>query len=71
MVVRQAVLVAIERPRTSSATPGSTTVTVSVEDAVDALALAHALQLGKVTLVRATGAPPLLGVPPTYRAGRT
>lgn len=69
VVVRQAVLVAIERPRAGES--GPTTVTVAVEDAADALALAHALQLGKITVVRATGAPPLPGVPPTYRAGRT
>ena len=69
VVVRQAVLVAIERPRTGDS--GATLVTVAVEDAADALALAHALQLGKITVVRATGAPPLPGVPPTYRTGRT
>jgi hypothetical protein len=69
VVVRQAVLVTIERPRAGDA--GPTTVTVAVEDGADALALAHALQLGKVTVVRATGAPPLPGVPPTYRVGRT
>ena len=34
------------------------------------LALAHAIQLAKVTLVRATGAPPLVGVSPTYRIGQ-
>lgn len=69
VVVRQAVLVAIERPRAGDS--GPTTVTVAIDDAADALALAHALQLGKITVVRATGAPPLPGVPPTYRAGRT
>ena len=68
-VVRQAMLVAIERPRAGD--PGPTIVTVAVEEAGDALALAHALQLGKVTVVRATGAPPLPGVPATYRVGRT
>ena len=69
VVVRQAVLVGIERPRSGDS--GATVVTVAVEDAADALALAHALQLGKITVVRATGAPPLPGVPPTYRTGRT
>ncbi len=69
VVVRQAVLVGIERPRAGDA--GPTTVTVALEEAADALALAHALQLGKITVVRATGAPPLPGVPPTYRVGRT
>ena len=69
VVVRQALLVAIERPRTSTGENGPATVTVAVDDPADALALAHAVQLGKVTLVRATGAPPLAGVPPTYRVG--
>ena len=71
VVVRQALLVAIDRPRTASGDSGPATVTVAVDDPADTLALAHALQLGKVTLVRATGAPPLPGVPPTYRVGRT
>lgn len=71
VVVRHALLVAIDRPRTASGESGPSTVTVAVDDPADALALAHALQLGKVTLVRATGAPPLAGVPPTYRVGRT
>jgi Flp pilus assembly protein CpaB len=70
VVVRQALLVAIDRPRTASGESGPSTVTVAVDDAGDALALAHALQLGKITLVRATGAPPLPGVPPTYKVGR-
>ena len=70
VVVRQALLVAIERARTAAGDAGPATVTVAVDDAADALALAHAVQLGKITLVRATGAPPLAGVPPTYRAGR-
>jgi Flp pilus assembly protein CpaB len=69
VVVRQALLVSIERARTGES--GPTTVTVAVEEAADALALAHALQLGKITMVRATGAPPLPNVPPTYRVGRT
>lgn len=71
VVVRQALLVGIDRPRTASGESGPATVTVAVDDPADALALAHALQLGKVTLVRATGAPPLAGVPPTYRVGRS
>ena len=70
VVVRQALLVAVERPRTSMGDNGPSTVTVAVDDPTDAMALAHAIQLGKITLVRATGAPPLAGVPPTYRVGR-
>jgi hypothetical protein len=71
VVVRQALLVGIDRPRTSAGDNGPATVTVAVDDPNDALALAHALQLGKITLVRATGAPPLAGVPPTYRTSKS
>lgn len=71
VVVRQALLIGIERPRTASGDGGPTTVTVALDDPADALALAHAVQLAKLTLVRATGAPPVAGVPPTYRVGRT
>ena len=71
VVVRQALLVAVERPRTSAGDNGPATVTVAVDDPADALALAHAIQLGKITFVRATGAPPLPGVPPTYRVTRS
>ena len=71
VVVRQSLLVAVERARTSAGDNGPANVTVAVDDPTDAMALAHAIQLGKITLVRATGAPPLAGVPPTYRAGRT
>lgn len=71
VVVRQALLVVIERARTAAGDTGPATVTVAIDDPADALALAHAVQLGKITLVRATGAPPLAGVPTTYRAGRS
>ncbi|MGI8984433.1 MAG: SAF domain-containing protein [Acidimicrobiales bacterium] len=71
VVVRQALLVAIERARTGAADTGPATITVAVEDPADAVALAHAVQLAKITLVRATGSPPLPPVPPTYRVGRT
>jgi Flp pilus assembly protein CpaB len=70
VVVRQALVVALERPRSSSGDTGPTTVTVSVDDPNDALALAHATQLARITLVRATGAPPLPAVPATFRAGK-
>jgi Flp pilus assembly protein CpaB len=71
VVVRQAQLVAIERPRTAAGDNGPATVTVAVDDPADAMALAHAVQLGKITLVRATGAPPLPRVVPTYRSGHS
>jgi hypothetical protein len=71
VVVRQALLVGIDRPRTSAGDSGPATVTVSIDDPGDALALAHAIQLGKITLVRATGAPPLPAVPATYRTAKS
>jgi hypothetical protein len=71
VVVRSALLVTIERARSSTGEQGPATVTVAVDDPADALALAHAIEVGKVTVVRATGAPPLPAVPPTYRVGRT
>lgn len=70
VVVRQAVLVAIERPRSASGDIGPAMVTVSVDDPGDVVALAHATQLAKITLVRSTGAPPMPAAPPTYRVGR-
>jgi hypothetical protein len=71
VVVRQALVVGIDRARTSAGDTGPATVTVSVDDPNDALALAHAIQLGKITLVRATGAPPLPAVPTTYRVTKS
>ncbi|HEX3620871.1 MAG TPA: SAF domain-containing protein [Acidimicrobiales bacterium] len=71
VVVRQALLVGIDRPRTTAGDSGPATVTVSVDDPNDALALAHAIQLGKITLVRATGAPPLPSVPGTYKVAKS
>lgn len=70
VVVRQALIVAIERARSSSGESGAATVTVSIDDPNDSLALAHAIQLAKITLVRSTGAPPLPAVPSTYRIGK-
>lgn len=71
VVVRQALLVGIDRARTSAGDTGPATVSVSIDDPADAVALAHAVQLAKITLVRATGAPPLAGVPPTYRLAKS
>jgi len=70
IVVRQALIVGLERPRSASGDAGPATVTVSVDDPADAVALAHAIQLAKLTVIRATGAPPLPAVPPTFRMGK-
>lgn len=67
LIVRQALLVSLERSQGSLADGSPTTVTVALEEAADALALAHAVQVGKVTVVRATGAGASPSPPPTYR----
>jgi hypothetical protein len=67
VVVRQALLVSLEAPTGSLGGGSPVTVTVAIEDASDALALAHAVQVGKVTVVRATGAAASASPPPTYR----
>jgi hypothetical protein len=71
VVVRQALLVGVDRARTSAGDTGPATVSVAIDDPADAVALAHAIELAKITLVRATGAPPMTGVPPTYRLAKT
>jgi len=67
MVVRQALVVSLDETRGSLGDGAPVVVTVALDDQADALALAHAVQVGKVTVVRATGAPPPASPPPTYR----
>ena len=59
VVVRQALVVSLERPRSSLGEGSSSVVTVGLDGTADVLALAHASQLAKLTLIRATGAEPL------------
>lgn len=66
-IVRQALLVSLEGSQGALGDGSPMTVTVALEEAADALALAHALHVGKVTVVRATGAPASPAPPPTYR----
>lgn len=69
VVVRQAQVVDLDRSKSSLGDSGPTVVTLAVDQPGDELALAHAVALGKLTVVVATGAPPANGPPPTYRSG--
>jgi len=64
VVLRQALVVGLDRGRDRVGEQGDVSVTVAVDDPGDAVALAHAVQLAKLTVVRATGAGPASGGPP-------
>lgn len=66
VVVRDAAITSLDRAP-GVVTDGSTTLTVSLGSDHDALALAHAVTLGRVTVVRSSGTPDPPGPPPTYR----
>src|SRR5437764_87460 len=57
VVLRQALVTEVDRGRSSLGDTGSSVVSVAVDDPDDELAMAHALQLGKLTVVVATGSP--------------
>jgi hypothetical protein len=67
VVMRQAVIVDLNRGNARVSDEGEVAVTVAVEDPNDAIALVHASQVAKVTLVRATGASPVTGPPTMFR----
>lgn len=46
---------------------GDTVVTVGLDTENDALALAHALALGRITVVLTSAGPPAIATPPAYR----
>ena len=56
VVVRQALVVRVERGRGSLGDTGPTVLTVALDDPSDVLALSHASQLAKLTAVRAATA---------------
>jgi hypothetical protein len=56
VVLRQALVVELDRGRDRVGDQGDAAVTVAVDDVGDAVALAHAVQLAKLTVVRSTGA---------------
>jgi Flp pilus assembly protein CpaB len=70
VIVRQALLVSLEAPAGSLGGGSPAMVTVALDDTADVLALAHAVQVGKVTVVRATGAAGSSSPPATYRPPR-
>ena len=70
VVLRQALVVGLDRGRDRVGGEDDISVTVAVEDPNDVVALAHALQLAKLTVVRATGAAPVSGAA-TYRQPTT
>ncbi len=61
VVLRQAVVLALDRGNARVGDEGPVVVTVAVDDPADAVALVHAAQVAKVALVRATGAAPAYG----------
>lgn len=68
VVLRSALLVGLdrgERPRVGDNRDAA--VTVALAEPADAVAVAHAVQLAKLTVVRATGAEPYPGAVPTFR----
>ena len=67
VVLHQALLVGLERGRDRVGSANDVAVTVAVEEPDEAVALAHAVQLGRLTVVRATGAAPAAGAQPTFR----
>jgi Flp pilus assembly protein CpaB len=69
VVLSQALVVEVDRSKSALGDTGSVVLTVGVDDPAEEVALAHAVQLAKLTVVAATGAPALPGPPPTYRTG--
>lgn len=67
VVLRNAQVVSIERAKVGLGDNGTAVIGVSIDDDGDEVAVAHAIQEGKLTVVRATGAPAAPSSPPAYR----
>jgi hypothetical protein len=69
VVLRQALVVALDRGGSRVGDQGEAAITVAVDDPDDAVVVAHAVQLAKLTVVRATGAAPAPATPtpPVFR----
>lgn len=67
VVLRQALVVHLDRGRDRVGDQRDAFVTVAVDEPADAVALAHALQQAKLTVIRATGAPSLGAAATPYR----
>jgi Flp pilus assembly protein CpaB len=63
VVLRNAQVVSIERAKPGLGDNGAAVLGVTVDDDNDEVALAHAIQQGKLTVVRTTGASPATGRP--------
>ena len=61
-------VITVDRTRVGVGDTSPVFVTVAVGDQGHEVALSHAAQVGKLTVVRTTGATPTDGPPPTYRA---
>ena len=61
-------VITVDRTRVGVGETSPVFVSVAVADPAQELALSHAAQVGKLTVVRTTGAAPADGAPPTYRA---
>ena len=66
-VARGVLVVGLERGRSGLGETGPVLVTVALDEAADAVALAHAAQAGKLTVIRTTGVPNDGGPPPAFR----
>jgi hypothetical protein len=60
-------VVGLERGRAGLGETGPVLVTVALDDGSEAVALAHAAQAGKLTVIRTTGVPADAGPPPPFR----
>lgn len=67
VVLKQALIVTIDRGRGRVGDQSDAAVSVALDDPADEVALAHAVQTAKLTVVRATGASPIAGAGPTFR----
>ncbi len=65
---RDLAVVTVDRTRVGVGETSPVFVTVAVADPAQEVALTHAAQVGKLTVVRTTGAEPSDGPVPTYRA---
>ncbi|HWC11097.1 MAG TPA: SAF domain-containing protein, partial [Acidimicrobiales bacterium] len=68
-VLRNALVTHVDRGGSALGDGDSTVLTVALDDPADELAMAHALQLAKLTVVVTSGPPGPDGPPATYRSG--
>ena len=69
VVLREALVTEVDGGGSSLGDSGTTVITVALDDPGDELAMAHALQLAKLTVVVTSGSPGGGGPPVTYRSG--